>query len=141
MITYCTCSGLTPERSRAALMATPPSLAAGKSLSAPSNRPIGVRAPLTITEVMGLALRELSHSEYLTPVRSDYRHDGPDLDVAYVTRLHRPAAHRPRRGRGTRSRQGRRFLHPGVRDDLRTHRDQRGAGGTGGDDGGRPGRR
>src|SRR6266511_598755 len=52
MITYCTWSGEIPERSRAARIATSPSLVAGRSLSPPSRRPIGVRAPLTITEVM-----------------------------------------------------------------------------------------
>src|SRR5919202_2981339 len=39
-----------PARSSAALMATPPRSAAEKSLSEPSSRPIGVRAPLTMTE-------------------------------------------------------------------------------------------
>src|SRR3954452_14377626 len=50
MITYCTCSGATPARSRAPLMAKPPSSAPEKSFSDPSNRPIGVRAPATRTE-------------------------------------------------------------------------------------------
>src|SRR5271155_3386305 len=38
-----------PARSRAALIAIPPSSAALKSLSDPSSRPIGVLAPPTIT--------------------------------------------------------------------------------------------
>ena len=48
-IVYSTCSGATPARSRAALMATPPSWAPEKPFSEPSSRPIGVRAPATIT--------------------------------------------------------------------------------------------
>src|SRR5215475_465409 len=39
-----------PARSSAALIATPPRSTAAKPVSAPSNRPIGVRAPLTITD-------------------------------------------------------------------------------------------
>ena len=50
MITYWTCSGVTPARSSAASIATLPSLVAGTSLRLPSSRPIGVRAPLTITD-------------------------------------------------------------------------------------------
>ena len=50
MITYCTCSGATPARSSAALIATPPRSAPVKSFSEPSSRPIGVRAPLTMTD-------------------------------------------------------------------------------------------
>jgi hypothetical protein len=52
MITYCTWSGETPPRASAARIATAPSAVAGKSLRLPSSRPIGVRAPLTITVVM-----------------------------------------------------------------------------------------
>src|SRR5215475_10094425 len=52
MMTYCTCSGLTPARWRAALIATPPSWVAEKSLRLPSSFPIGVRAPFTITEII-----------------------------------------------------------------------------------------
>ena len=40
---------LTPAFSRAPLMATPPRSAAERSLSPPSRRPIGVRAPATMT--------------------------------------------------------------------------------------------
>src|SRR3954469_21750534 len=50
MITYWTWSGATPERSSAALMANPPRSAPEKSFSEPSSRPIGVRAPLTMTD-------------------------------------------------------------------------------------------
>ena len=57
MITYWTWSGAIPARSRAALMATVPSCVADRSLRLPSRRPIGVRAPLTITEVMVVPLR------------------------------------------------------------------------------------
>ncbi len=54
MITYSTWSGATPARSSAALIANPPSWAPEKSFSAPCSRPIGVRAPATITDsVMG----------------------------------------------------------------------------------------
>src|SRR4029453_9408006 len=52
MITYCTWSGATPDRSRAALIASPPRAVAGRVLRLPSRRPMGVRAPLTITEVV-----------------------------------------------------------------------------------------
>ena len=51
MITYSTCSGATPARSSAALIATPPSCAPEKPLSDPNSRPMGVRAPATITDV------------------------------------------------------------------------------------------
>ena len=50
MITYSTCSGATPAFSSAPLMANPPSSAAEKPFSEPSSRPIGVRAPATITD-------------------------------------------------------------------------------------------
>src|ERR1051325_6894802 len=50
MITYCTSPGATFARASAAPMAWPPSCAPLKSLSEPSKRPIGVRAPATITE-------------------------------------------------------------------------------------------
>src|SRR5215469_6534791 len=49
MITYSTLSAATPARSSAALMARPPSWAPVNPLSEPSRRPIGVRAPPTIT--------------------------------------------------------------------------------------------
>src|SRR3954462_3248049 len=51
MMTYSTCSGATPAFSRAPLMAMPPRSDPEKSLSEPSSRPMGVRAPATITEV------------------------------------------------------------------------------------------
>src|SRR3712207_5661040 len=50
MITYSTWSPEMPARSSAALIATAPRSAPEKSLSEPSSRPIGVRAPLTMTE-------------------------------------------------------------------------------------------
>jgi hypothetical protein len=50
MKTYSTCSGVTPARSRAPLMANPPRSAALKPESAPDSLPTGVRAPLTITD-------------------------------------------------------------------------------------------
>ena len=49
MITYCTCSGLTAARSRAAAMATPPSSLADLLARDPSRRPTGVLAPPTMT--------------------------------------------------------------------------------------------
>ncbi len=52
MITYCTWSGATPDFSRAALMAIPPRSVPEKSFNEPSSRPIGVRAPPTMTEVV-----------------------------------------------------------------------------------------
>src|SRR5690349_2734278 len=56
-------SGSTPERSRAARMAAPPSFTAGTSLNPPPNLPIGVRAPATITdEVIHQLLRETGGS-------------------------------------------------------------------------------
>src|SRR5581483_3167489 len=51
-----TCSGCTPARSRAALIANPPSSAAEKPARAPDSLPIGVRAPARITEP---AIRDL----------------------------------------------------------------------------------
>ena len=51
MITYCTWSGATPARSSAALIANPPRSVPEKSFSEPSSRPIGVRAPPTMTDV------------------------------------------------------------------------------------------
>src|SRR4051812_48113557 len=50
MRTCSTCSGLTPARSSAALMAKPPSSAALNGASAPLILPIGVRAPATMYE-------------------------------------------------------------------------------------------
>ncbi len=49
MITYCTWSGVTWARSRAAAMATPPSSLADWLARDPSRRPTGVRAPPTMT--------------------------------------------------------------------------------------------
>ncbi len=51
MMTYSTDSGATPARSRAALMATPPSSTADSPDREPSSLPIGVRAPATMTEL------------------------------------------------------------------------------------------
>ncbi|GAA2603377.1 hypothetical protein GCM10009863_16150 [Streptomyces axinellae] len=52
MITYSTWSPATPARSSAALMANPPKSAPEKDFREPSSRPMGVRAPATITEVV-----------------------------------------------------------------------------------------
>src|SRR3954462_7888061 len=49
MITYSPWSGATPAFSSAPLIANPPSSAPVKPLRPPSNRPIGVRAPATMT--------------------------------------------------------------------------------------------
>src|SRR5436190_1395324 len=119
MITYCTCSGATPARSNAALIAAPPRVVAGRSLRLPSNLPIGVRAPPTITEVMACL-------SALTLVRSDYPHDRRTIPVTLVTPGHRPATDRSCRDRGARPGRGRRLLCPGVRDALRARGDERG---------------
>ncbi len=50
MITYCTWSPDTPALSSAPLMAMPPRSVAENPFRDPSNRPIGVRAPATITD-------------------------------------------------------------------------------------------
>src|SRR5215469_16069608 len=49
MMTYSTRSAGTPARASAALIASPPSWAPVNPLSEPSRRPIGVRAPPTMT--------------------------------------------------------------------------------------------
>src|SRR5688500_10449967 len=91
MITYWTCSGATPERESAARIATSPSFVAGKSFSAPSSLPIGVRAPSTMTELMGYPRRVLNGGSVQTsPMTSGLRvlrvdHVGvavADLDAA-----------------------------------------------------------
>src|SRR5205823_2079563 len=55
-----------PERWSAALMAWPPSVTAGRSLKAPPNFPMGVRAPSTITDevMVRLLLDRNSHPFY-----------------------------------------------------------------------------
>jgi hypothetical protein len=53
MTTCCTCSGATPARSSAALMAMPPSSVALKEESPPPSFPTGVRAAPRIT-VLGI---------------------------------------------------------------------------------------
>src|SRR4051794_11127948 len=50
MITYCTCLGATPAFSRAPRMATAPRSAPLNPAREPCRRPIGVRAPATITD-------------------------------------------------------------------------------------------
>src|SRR5690606_17396420 len=52
MITYWTWSPPIPARSRAALIAKPPRSAPEKDFSEPSSRPMGVRAPATMTDVV-----------------------------------------------------------------------------------------
>lgn len=61
MITYCTWSPEIPARSSADLMAKPPRSAPEKDFSEPSSRPMGVRAPATITEVV-LFVPDMRHS-------------------------------------------------------------------------------
>ncbi|MGX9228803.1 hypothetical protein ACWV95_26465 [Streptomyces albus] len=56
MITYSTWSPPIPARSSAALMAKPPKSAPLKGAREPSRRPMGVRAPETITEVVLLGV-------------------------------------------------------------------------------------
>lgn len=50
-----------PARSSADLMANPPRSAPEKDFSEPSRRPMGVRAPATITEVV-LFVPDMRHS-------------------------------------------------------------------------------
>src|SRR3954454_19364519 len=67
MITYCTASGATPERSSAALMAMPPSSTADMPDNEPSNRPMGVRAPATMTEPdIGRSLPDRTCGDFAT---------------------------------------------------------------------------
>src|SRR5688500_562809 len=93
MITYCTCSGVTPDRSSAARIAISPSLVAGRSFNAPSSRPIGVRAPWTMTELIGYPPVNLTAAQVKTSDMSFDRLPGvrridhvgiavPDLDAA-----------------------------------------------------------
>ncbi|GAA3296126.1 hypothetical protein GCM10020295_25010 [Streptomyces cinereospinus] len=60
MITYCTWSPPIPARSRAALIAKPPRSAPEKDFSEPSSRPIGVRAPATMTDVVPFVAEDMS---------------------------------------------------------------------------------
>ncbi|SCD63399.1 hypothetical protein GA0115246_1039619 [Streptomyces sp. SolWspMP-sol7th] len=70
MITYWTCSPPIPARSSAALIAKPPRSAPEKDLSEPRRRPIGVRAPATITDVVPWvpAVPDMTHSPYAVRV-------------------------------------------------------------------------
>src|ERR1700756_6026597 len=52
MITYCTSSGPTPAFARAPRIAIAPRSEPDKSFNEPIKRPIGVRAPATITELV-----------------------------------------------------------------------------------------
>src|SRR5690606_41090812 len=72
MMTYCTCSGATPARSSAAFMAIPPNSTAERSASEPRSRPMGVRAPATITEPDMTALHEYNAAT-VTPYPWAYR--------------------------------------------------------------------
>jgi len=53
MITYSTNSGPTPAFASAPRIAIAPRSELDKSFNEPSKRPIGVRAPATITELVG----------------------------------------------------------------------------------------
>src|SRR6516164_4045462 len=112
MITYCTCSGATPERSSAALMATPPRSAAEKSLSEPSSLPIGVRAPLTITEpAMATTFRLSRDSIHGAPILGcEQAHASLAVSAAQAPPWRDVAANRPRGHRGARPRRGDRVL-------------------------------
>ena len=55
MMTSSTCSGAMPARSTAARIAMAPRSEPGMSRNAPPRRPIGVRAPLTITTSVAMA--------------------------------------------------------------------------------------
>ena len=52
MITYCTSSGPTPAFASAPRIAIAPRSEPDNSFNEPSKRPIGVRAPATITELV-----------------------------------------------------------------------------------------
>src|SRR5918995_2928015 len=60
MITYWTCSGATPALRSAPVIATPPRSVAENPLSEPCSRPIGVRAPATMTAMASSSTRRLS---------------------------------------------------------------------------------
>src|SRR4051794_7431434 len=126
MITYSTWSPATPARSRAALMASAPRSTAAKPLREPSRRPMGVRAPATMTDAaMKPDLQEPGGTTFANiPTRGQC--------TSWEANAH-AHAHRPRRDRLPRPRGEDRLL----RDDVRAGRGlaggQRGAGRQGGD--------
>src|ERR671913_2491560 len=60
MITYWTCSGATPALRSAPVIATPPRSVAENPLSEPCSRPMGGRAPATMTAMASSSTRRLS---------------------------------------------------------------------------------
>src|ERR687897_1879290 len=68
MITYWTCSGATPAFRSAPVIATPPRSEAENPFSDPWSRPIGVRAPATMTAMASSSTRRLSRYD---PCKSD----------------------------------------------------------------------
>src|ERR671918_2463702 len=68
MITYWTCSGATPAFRSAPVIATPPRSEAENPFSDPCSRPIGVRAPATMTAMASSSTRRLSRYD---PCKSD----------------------------------------------------------------------
>src|SRR3712207_4514545 len=102
MITYSTWSPEMPARSSAAFIATPPRSAAEKSLSEPSSRPIGVRAPLTMTERDMCCLQ--GRVADAGDSRGRYRRDG---DTALIPpRIGRPERHGHERDGGLKALDG-----------------------------------
>src|SRR3954452_25622086 len=117
MITYSTCSPVIPDRARAALIASPPRSAALKSLSDPDRRPMGVRAPATITEVMRGPPKARLTTFATIPMSTERYSGGPHADPH---RPHRDRLPRPGRDRGV--------LSQDLRIHRRSLRGERGAG-------------
>src|SRR3954452_4188947 len=138
MITYCTCSGATPAFARAPRIATAPRSEPLNPASEPWRRPIGVRAPATITDdadcwlgtvclpAVGEARRRWARTPSLTSVVGSTHERSRRRDVR---------GHRPRRGGGGRPRRGHRLLPRHPRHATGARGGQRGAGRPGGDDG------
>src|SRR4051812_16174115 len=100
-----------PARSSAAFTATPPRSTAEKFFSEPDSLPIGVRAPLTMTDpAMGSLLRKVG-AEGLPGYRRDLpattlperARDPCGFPTGDDAHVH---PHRPRRNRGARPRRG-----------------------------------
>src|SRR6478752_4140374 len=102
MMTYSTCSGATPAFSRAPLMATPPRSDPEKSLSEPSSRPMGVRAPATITEVGRSAVMGEASSDVIGDVAVNSSRDPArpldEHDQAHTAYSSRMPSRRPTLG-------------------------------------------
>ncbi|MGX1250123.1 hypothetical protein RKD48_002634 [Streptomyces ambofaciens] len=71
MITYWTWSPPIPARSSAALIAKPPRSAPEKDFREPSSRPIGVRAPATMTEVVPFDAEDMGCDPLFRPAQAE----------------------------------------------------------------------